>query len=69
MITQFEIPVHNNQYLSTKEQYRISNYSTTKDMWNTLKMINNDTIEINRMNTLDQNFELLKKNSQGSIQS
>lgn len=51
--------------LGTKEYCRVSNYRTAKDIWNTLKMIYEDTIGIKkaRTNTLDQEFELARKNS------
>ena len=56
--------------LSIDEFYRVSNCTTAKEMWDTLKLTHEGTTEVKRarMNTLTHEFELFRMKSGESIQ-
>lgn len=56
--------------LSIDEFYRVSNCTTAKEMWDTLKLTHEGTTEVKRarMNTLTHEYELFRMKSGESIQ-
>ena len=55
--------------LGMDEYFRVSNCKSAKDMWDTLQVTHEDTIDVkrSRTNTLTHEYELFRMNSNESI--
>lgn len=56
--------------LAMCEFLRVSHYNTTKEMWNTVHVIHEETTKVKRvwMNTLSHTYELFRMKSEKNIQ-